>query len=574
VASELTIRPEDISSALKRHVEDFKPSLEREEVGRVDEVGDGIARVTGLPKVMANEMLEFPGGIVGLAMNLEEHMIGAVILGEAAHIEEGGAVKQTGEILSVGVGNGLLGRVVDALGNPLDGKGSIKSEARRPLEVQAPGVTARQPVKEPLQTGIKAIDAMTAIGRGQRQLIIGDRQTGKTAIAIDAIVNQRENWGTDNAVKCIYVAVGQKASTVSEVVAGLEEQGALEYTVIVNAPASDPAPFQYLAPYSGCAMGQHWMENGEDVLIVYDDLSKQAIAYRQLSLLLRRPPGREAYPGDVFYLHSRLLERAAKLSDDNGAGSMTALPIIETKGGDVSAYIPTNVISITDGQIYLEGDLFFSGVRPAINVGISVSRVGGNAQLKAMKSVAGRLRLDLAQYRALEAFAEFGSELDKASQAQLERGARVVEILKQKQFSPYTVEDQVLSIWAVSNGFLDDLPVERVQDFEAKYLDFMRSRYSQIGETIRDSGKMDDDLTEKLKAATEEFKSSYVDTEDVETVDTVAAEEGVPETSDSPAAEGGDAGSGDQPDGGQDSTEENSESETAAAGTQEKGAGS
>jgi F-type H+-transporting ATPase subunit alpha len=570
----LTIRPEDISSALKRHVEDFKPSLEREEVGRVDEVGDGIARVTGLPKVMANEMLEFPGGIVGLAMNLEEHMIGAVILGEAAHIEEGGAVKQTGEILSVGVGNGLLGRVVDALGNPLDGKGPIKSEARRPLEVQAPGVTARQPVKEPLQTGIKAIDAMTAIGRGQRQLIIGDRQTGKTAIAIDAIVNQRENWGTDNAVKCIYVAVGQKASTVSEVVAGLEEQGALEYTVIVNAPASDPAPFQYLAPYSGCAMGQHWMENGEDVLIVYDDLSKQAIAYRQLSLLLRRPPGREAYPGDVFYLHSRLLERAAKLSDDNGAGSMTALPIIETKGGDVSAYIPTNVISITDGQIYLESDLFFSGVRPAINVGISVSRVGGNAQLKAMKSVAGRLRLDLAQYRALEAFAEFGSELDKASQAQLERGARVVEILKQKQFSPYTVEDQVLSIWAVSNGFLDDLPVERVQDFEAKYLDFMRSRYSQIGETIRDSGKMDDDLTEKLKAATEEFKSSYVDTEDVETVDTVAAEEGVPETSDSPAAEGGDAGSGDQPDGGQDSTEENSESETAAAGTQEKGASS
>ncbi|MGI8940774.1 MAG: F0F1 ATP synthase subunit alpha [Actinomycetota bacterium] len=574
MASELTIRPEDISSALKRHVEDFKPSLEREEVGRVDEVGDGIARVTGLPKVMANEMLEFPGGIVGLAMNLEEHMIGAVILGEAAHIEEGGAVKQTGEILSVGVGNGLLGRVVDALGNPLDGKGPIKSEARRPLEVQAPGVTARQPVKEPLQTGIKAIDAMTAIGRGQRQLIIGDRQTGKTAIAIDAIVNQRENWGTDNAVKCIYVAVGQKASTVSEVVAGLEEQGALEYTVIVNAPASDPAPFQYLAPYSGCAMGQHWMENGEDVLIVYDDLSKQAIAYRQLSLLLRRPPGREAYPGDVFYLHSRLLERAAKLSDDNGAGSMTALPIIETKGGDVSAYIPTNVISIADGQIYLESDLFFSGVRPAINVGISVSRVGGNAQLKAMKSVAGRLRLDLAQYRALEAFAEFGSELDKASQAQLERGARVVEILKQKQFSPYTVEDQVLSIWAVSNGFLDDLPVERVQDFEAKYLDFMRSRYSQIGETIRDSGKMDDDLTEKLKAATEEFKSSYVDTEDVETVDTVAAEEGVPETSDSPAAEGGDAGSGDQPDGGQDSTEENSESETAAAGTQEKGASS
>ncbi|MGH2751736.1 MAG: F0F1 ATP synthase subunit alpha [Actinomycetota bacterium] len=543
----LTIRPEDISSALKRHIEDFKPSLEREEVGRVDEVGDGIARVTGLPGVMANEMLEFSGGIVGLAMNLEERMIGAVILGEASHIEEGGPVKQTGQILSVGVGDGLLGRVVDALGNPLDGKGPIKSDARRPLEVQAPGVTARQPVKEPLQTGIKAIDAMTAIGRGQRQLIIGDRQTGKTAIAIDAIVNQRDNWGTDNAVKCIYVAVGQKASTVAEVVAGLEEQGALEYTVVVNAAASDPAPFQYLAPYAGCAMGQHWMENGEDVLIIYDDLSKQAIAYRQLSLLLRRPPGREAYPGDVFYLHSRLLERAAKLSDEMGAGSMTALPIIETKGGDVSAYIPTNVISITDGQIYLESDLFFSGVRPAINVGISVSRVGGNAQIKAMKSVAGRLRLDLAQYRALEAFAEFGSELDKASQAQLERGARVVEILKQKQFTPYRVEDQVLSIWAVSNGYLDDLPVEKVQDCESKFLDFMRSRYSQIGDAIRDTGKIEDDTAEKLKSAADEFKSGYVDSEDVETVDTVAAEEGVPEASDQPAAKGGDAGSGDQP---------------------------
>ncbi|MGH2789534.1 MAG: F0F1 ATP synthase subunit alpha [Actinomycetota bacterium] len=545
--AELTIRPEDISSALKRHVEDFKPTLEREEVGRVDEVGDGIARVTGLPGVMANEMLEFPGGIVGLAMNLEEHIIGAIILGEASHIEEGGAVKQTGQILSVGVGDGLLGRVVDALGNPLDGKGPIQSEARRPLEVQAPGVTARQPVKNPLQTGIKAIDAMTAIGRGQRQLIIGDRQTGKTAIAIDAIVNQRENWGTDNAVKCIYVAVGQKASTVSEVVAGLEEQGALEYTVIVNAAASDPAPFQYLAPYAGCAMGQHWMEKGEDVLIVYDDLSKQAIAYRQLSLLLRRPPGREAYPGDVFYLHSRLLERAAKLSDERGGGSMTALPIIETKGGDVSAYIPTNVISITDGQIYLESDLFFSGVRPAINVGISVSRVGGNAQVKAMKSVAGRLRLDLAQYRALEAFAEFGSDLDKASQAQLERGARVVEILKQKQFTPYSVEDQIISIWAASNGFLDDLPVEKVQDFEVKLLDFMRSRYGSIGEGIKDTGKLDDDVAEKLRSAIDEFKQSYLSSEDVETVETVAADEGVPQTSEAPAAESGDAGASDEP---------------------------
>ena len=545
--AELTIRSEDITSALKRHVEDFKPSLEREEVGRVDEVGDGIARVTGLPGVMANEMLEFPGGIVGLAMNLEEHIIGAIILGDANHIEEGGAVKQTGQILSVGVGDGLLGRVVDALGNPLDGKGPIQFETRRPLEVQAPGVTARQPVKNPLQTGIKAIDAMTAIGRGQRQLIIGDRQTGKTAITIDAIVNQRENWGTDNAVKCIYVAVGQKASTVSEVVAGLEDQGALEYTVVVNAAASDPAPFQYLAPYAGCAMGQHWMENGQDVLIIYDDLSKQAIAYRQLSLLLRRPPGREAYPGDVFYLHSRLLERAAKLSDERGGGSMTALPIIETKGGDVSAYIPTNVISITDGQIYLESDLFFSGVRPAINVGISVSRVGGNAQIKAMKAVAGRLRLDLAQYRALEAFAEFGSDLDKASQAQLERGARVVEILKQKQFTPYSVQDQVISIWAVSNGFLDDLPVERVQDFEAKLLEFMRSRHGGIGESISDTGKLEDDATEKLRSAVDEFKQSYLSSEDVETVETVAAEEGVPETSEAPAAESGDAGSADEP---------------------------
>jgi F-type H+/Na+-transporting ATPase subunit alpha len=539
--AELTIKPEEISSALKRNLEDFKPSTKREEVGRVDEVGDGIARVTGLPGVMANEMLEFRGGILGLAMNLEEHMIGAVILGEASHIEEGGAVKQTGEILSVGVGDGLLGRVVDGLGNPLDGKGPIKAEARRPLEVQAPGVTARQPVKEPLQTGIKAIDAMTAIGRGQRQLIIGDRQTGKTAIAIDAIVNQRENWGTDNAVKCIYVAVGQKASTVAEVVGALTEQGAMEYTTVVNAAASDPAAFQYLAPYAGCAMGQHWMEKGEDVLIIYDDLSKQAIAYRQLSLLLRRPPGREAYPGDVFYLHSRLLERAAKMNDEEGAGSMTALPIIETKGGDVSAYIPTNVISITDGQIYLESDLFFSGVRPAINVGISVSRVGGNAQIKAMKSVAGRLRLDLAQYRALEAFAEFGSDLDKASQAQLDRGARVVEILKQKQFTPFRVEDQVLSIWAVSNGYLDDLPVESVSDFEAKFLDFMRSRYSQIGDGIHDTGKLEDDVAEKLKAAADEFKASYLETTDVETVESVAAEEGVPEASESPAAESGDA---------------------------------
>jgi F-type H+/Na+-transporting ATPase subunit alpha len=539
--ADLTISTDEISSVLKRYVTDFRPAVEKEEVGRVSEVGDGIARVVGLPNVMANEMVEFPGGTLGLAMNLEENVVGCIILGDDTHIEEGGSVKQTGEILSVGVGDGLLGRVVNALGEPLDGKGPINTETTRPLEVQAPGVTARQPVKEPMQTGIKAIDAMTAIGRGQRQLIIGDRQTGKSAIAIDTIINQRDLWGTDMQVKCIYVAVGQKASTVAEVVKALEDNGALEYTVIVNAPASDPAPFQYLAPYAGCAMGQHWMENGEHSLIVYDDLSKQAIAYRQLSLLLRRPPGREAYPGDVFYLHSRLLERSAKMSDENGGGSLTALPLIETKGGDVSAYIPTNVISITDGQIFLESDLFFSGVRPAINVGISVSRVGGNAQTKAMKQVAGRLRLDLAQFRELEAFAEFGSELDKASQAQLDRGARVVEILKQPQYSPFSMEDQVVSIWAVTNGYLDDLPIEKAQDFEGKFLELMRSRHSNVLDEIRESGKLEEATIETLKKAIDDFKSSYTDK--VDTVETVAAEEGVPEPTDAPAAEAGDAGS-------------------------------
>jgi F-type H+/Na+-transporting ATPase subunit alpha len=556
---ELSISPEEISSVLRRYVEDYQPSVEREEVGLVREVGDGIARVSGLPNAMVNEMVEFPGGTVGLAMNLTEDEIGAVVLGEADHIQEGDPVKQTGQILSVPVGDGLLGRVVDALGSPVDGKGPIRSDERRPLEVQAPGVTARQPVKEPLQTGIKAIDAMTPIGRGQRQLIIGDRQTGKSAIAIDTIINQRDLWGTDQQVKCIYVAIGQKASTTAETVAALESYGALDYTVIVNAAASDPAPFQYLAPYAGCAMGQHWMENGEHALIVYDDLSKQAIAYRQLSLLLRRPPGREAYPGDVFYLHSRLLERAAKLSDENGGGSLTALPIVETKGGDVSAYIPTNVISITDGQIFLETDLFFAGVRPAINVGISVSRVGGNAQIKGMKAVAGRMRLDLAQYRALEAFAEFGSELDKASQAQLERGARVVEIMKQGQYTPYRVEDQVISIWAVSNGYLDDIPVDRVGQFEAELLDHMRSRHSDIGETIRETGVLDDDTVEKLKKAVEEFKSIFTDR--VETVETVAAEEGVPQAGGTPAAEAGDAGAESHP-------------EEAAEGDQEGAEGS
>jgi len=537
----LTISSEEISSALRRYVTEFEPTVRRQEVGYVQEVGDGIARVSGLPNAMANEMLEFPRGALGLAMNLEEDEIGCVILGEVGHIEEGDPVKQTGRILSVPVGDGLLGRVVDALGNPVDGKGQIRAEERRPLEVQAPGVTARQPVKEPLQPGIKAIDGMIPIGRGQRELIIGDRQTGKTAIAIDTIINQREHWGSEREVKCVYVAVGQKASTVAEVVAALEQNGALDYTVVVNAAASDPAPFQYLAPYAGCAMGQHWMENGEHALIVYDDLSKQAVAYRQLSLLLRRPPGREAYPGDVFYLHSRLLERAAKLSDENGGGSLTALPIIETKGGDVSAYIPTNVISITDGQIFLETDLFFSGVRPAINVGISVSRVGGNAQIRAMKQVAGRLRLDLAQYRELEAFAEFGSELDKASQAQLERGARVVEILKQKQYTPYPVEDQVISIWAATSGYLDDLPVDKVGEFEAALVEHIRTRAPDVAETIRDTGKLEDDTVEKLAAAADDFKESFAGR--VETVETIAAKEGVPEASGAPSAESGDAGS-------------------------------
>jgi F-type H+-transporting ATPase subunit alpha len=545
---ELQISTDEISSVLRRYVEDYKPSVEREEVGLVEEVGDGIARISGLPRAMVNEMLEFPGGTIGLAMNLDENEIGAVVLGESEHIQEGDSVKQTGRILSVPVGDGLLGRVVNALGEPVDGRGSVKSEDTRLLEVQAPGVTSRQPVKEPLQTGIKAIDAMTPIGRGQRQLIIGDRQVGKTAIVVDTIINQRDLWGTDKQVKCIYVAIGQKASTVREVVEALREYGALDYTVVVTAPASDPAPFQYLAPYSGCAMGQDWMENGEHALIVYDDLSKQAIAYRQLSLLLRRPPGREAYPGDVFYLHSRLLERAAKLSDENGGGSLTALPLIETKGGDVSAYIPTNVISITDGQIYLESDLFFGGVRPAINVGISVSRVGGNAQIKAMKSVAGRMRIDLAQYRALEAFAEFGSELDKASQAQLERGARVVEIMKQGQYEPMPVEEQVISIWAVSNGFMDDLPVENVRQFESELLDHMRTRHADVGEDIVSKGVLDDDLVERLRRAVEEFKTSFADR--VETVETVAAEEGVPEAGGAPAAQAGDAATaGNQPGG-------------------------
>jgi F-type H+-transporting ATPase subunit alpha len=509
---DLNLDPASIAEALRKNVESWTPTIDREEVGRVLEAGDGIARVSGLPRAMANELLEFSSGVLGVAFNLDENEIGCIILGESDKIEEGDAVKQTGTILSIPVGDAFLGRVVDALGRPLDDKGPIPSDTSRNLEVQAPNVVSRQPVKEPLYTGIAAIDAMTAIGRGQRQLIIGDRQTGKTAVAIDAIIAQRENWGTDKAVKCLYVAVGQKASTVAEVVETLRENGALEYTVVVNASAADPAPFQYIAPYAGAALGSHWMYEGDSSLIVFDDLSKQAVAYREVSLLLRRPPGREAYPGDVFYLHSRLLERAAKLSDELGGGSLTALPIIETKGGDVSAYIPTNVISITDGQIYLEPELFFSGVRPAINVGISVSRVGGNAQVKAMKAVAGRLRLDLAQYRALEAFAQFGSELDKTSQQQLARGARVVEILKQPQYAPQPVERQVVAIWIVTNGHLDPYPVEDAKRFVDGFQTYLDTRHADVFSTIKETGALDDATQETLAGAVAQFAATFAPT--------------------------------------------------------------
>ncbi|HEV3402103.1 MAG TPA: F0F1 ATP synthase subunit alpha [Acidimicrobiales bacterium] len=500
--AELTISTDDIAEVLRKRLEGFKPDLERQRVGRITEVGDGIARISGLPNTAVNELLEFEGGTLGLALNLDEDSIGAVVLGLVDDIEEGQPVTSTGDILAVPVGDALLGRVVNPLGEPLDGAGPINTDDRRRLEVQAPGIIARQPVKEPLQTGIKSIDSMTPIGRGQRELIIGDRKTGKTAIAVDTIINQK-----GQGVKCIYVAVGQKGSTVAEVVAALEENGAMEYTVIVTAPASDPAPFKYLAPYSGCAMGAHWMEEGDAALVIYDDLSKQAEAYRQLSLLLRRPPGREAYPGDVFYLHSRLLERAAKLSDDKGGGSLTALPIIETKEGDVSAYIPTNVISITDGQIYLQTDLFRSGVRPAVDVGISVSRVGGSAQIKAMKSVAGTLKLDLAQFRELESFASFGSELDKTSQAQLDRGNKLTELLKQGLHSPMPVEEQVVSLFAGTKGFLDDIPTDDVGRFESELLEEFRSRYSDLLNEIKESGKLPDE--QKLNEAIENFQERF-----------------------------------------------------------------
>ena len=511
--AELTIRPEEVRNALADFVKSYQPTgAGREEIGVVTEASDGIARVEGLPSTMTNELLKFENGTLGLALNLDVREIGVVILGAFTGIEEGTKVYRTGEILSVPVGDAFLGRVVDALGRPIDGKGPIAADTNRALELQAPTVVQRQPVKEPLMTGIKAIDAMTAIGRGQRQLIIGDRQTGKTAVAVDTIINQLENWKSGDKkkrVKCIYVAIGQKGSTVASVRAALEEAGAMEYTTIVSAPASDPAGFKYLAPYTGSAIGQHWMYNGDHVLIVFDDLSKQAEAYRSVSLLLRRPPGREAYPGDVFYLHSRLLERCAKLSDDLGGGSMTGLPIIETKGNDVSAFIPTNVISITDGQCFLETDLFNSGVRPAINVGISVSRVGGSAQTKAMKKIAGRLRLDLAQYRELEAFAAFGSDLDAASKAQLERGARMVELLKQGQYSPYSLERQVVSIWAGTTGKLDSVAVADIRRFESELLDFIGREHKDVYSVISETRELSDDTVAKLETIVASFKGMF-----------------------------------------------------------------
>jgi F-type H+-transporting ATPase subunit alpha len=510
--AELTIRPEEIRDALDAFVQSYEPgAASREEVGRVSEAGDGIARVEGLPSAMANELLRFEDGTLGLALSLDVREIGVVVLGEFSGIEEGQEVQRTGEVLSVPVGDAFLGRVVDPLANPIDGLGPIEAETTRALELQAPSVVERQSVKEPLQTGIKAIDAMTPIGRGQRQLIIGDRQTGKTAVAIDTIIKQREYWETGDPtkqVRCIYVAIGQKGSTIAGVRRALEEAGALEYTTIVASPASDPAGFKYLAPYTGSAIGQHWMYAGKHVLIIFDDLSKQADAYRAVSLLLRRPPGREAYPGDVFYLHSRLLERCAKLSDEMGAGSMTGLPIIETKANDISAFIPTNVISITDGQIFLESDLFNANVRPAINVGVSVSRVGGAAQTKAMRKVSGSLRVDLAQYRALEAFAMFASDLDAASRAQLGRGQRLVELLKQPQYSPFPFEEQAVSIWTGTSGRLDDVPVADIQRFEKEFLDHVR-HHTKILETIRETGLVTDDTEAALVEAIGEFKAGF-----------------------------------------------------------------
>ena len=510
--AELTISADEIRSAIEGYVSSYTPEASREEVGVVAETGDGIARVEGLPSAMANELIEFEGGTLGIALDLDVRDIGVVIIGDASKIEEGQEARRTGEILSVPVGDAYLGRVVDPLGNPIDGRGEIESSERRALELQAPSVVQRKEVRQPLLTGIKAIDAMTAIGRGQRQLIIGDRQTGKTTVCLDAIINQRDNWKSgdpEQQVRCIYVAIGQKGSTIAASRNTLEEAGAMEYTTIVAAPASDSAGFKYLAPYTGSAIGQHWMYAGKHVLIVFDDLTKQAEAYRTVSLLLRRPPGREAYPGDVFYLHSRLLERCAKLSDDLGGGSMTGLPVIETKGNDVSAYIPTNVISITDGQCFLETDLFNAGVRPAINVGISVSRVGGAAQPRAMRAVSGRLRVDLAQYRELEAFAAFGSDLDKASQQQLARGARMVELLKQPASSPFPVGREIVSIWAGTTGKMDDVAVEDIRRFETELLDYVGHNSPELFDTLANASKLEDDMVAQLEQVVSDFKGQF-----------------------------------------------------------------
>ena len=514
--AELTISADDIQGAIQDYVSSFEADTGREEIGTVIDAGDGIAHVEGLPSVMTQELLEFAGGVLGVALNLDEHSVGAVILGEFDKIEEGQQVKRTGEVLSVPVGDEFLGRVVNPLGQPIDGRGDINAGTRRALELQAPSVVQRQSVSEPLQTGIKAIDAMTPIGRGQRQLIIGDRKTGKTAVCVDTILNQRKNWETGDPtqqVRCVYVAVGQKGTTIASVRRALEEGGAMDYTTIVAAPASDSAGFKWLAPYTGSAIAQHWMYDGKHVLIVFDDLTKQAEAYRAISMLLRRPPGREPYPGDVFYLHSRLLERCAKLSDELGGGSLTGLPIIETKANDISAYIPTNVISITDGQCFLETDLFNQGVRPAINVGVSVSRVGGAAQIKAMKEVAGSLRLDLSQYRELEAFAAFASDLDETSKAQLERGARLVELLKQPQYSPLAVEDQVVAIFLGTKGHLDSVPVEDVQRFEAEFLEHVKATNGDLLEEIRSSKKLSEEAEDKLASIVDDFKKGFATTD-------------------------------------------------------------
>ena len=505
----MEIKTENIAALLKEQIEKFDLSVDVSEVGEVIEIGDGVARVSGLEKVMSSELVELPNGVYGMALNLEDDNVGVVLFGESSHVKEGDLAKRTGKVVEVPVGNAMLGRVVNPLGQPIDGKGAIETKDFLPIERKALGVMSRSPVNQPLQTGIKAVDSMIPIGRGQRELIIGDRQTGKTAVAVDAIINQKYTHETDSPVYCIYVAIGQKASTVASIVSELEANGAMDYTTVVSASASDEAPLQYIAPYSGCAMGEHFRDNGRDALIIYDDLSKQAVAYRQMSLVLRRPPGREAFPGDVFYLHSRLLERASKLSEDLGGGSLTALPIIETQEGDVSAYIPTNVISITDGQIYLEKNLFNSGVRPAIDVGISVSRVGGNAQIKAMKGVAGTLRLDLAQYRELEAFAKFGSDLDKNTQAQLTRGERMVEILKQGQYVPMPVEKQVAIIFAASKGYLDSVPAEKVSEFESNLFDYLEANNSEELKAVVKEGSISDELSATLDKAISSFAKGF-----------------------------------------------------------------